>query len=261
MRRRSVRVRQAPHRAGRPIPPWCRPDPKPRWWSWPTRLPLKEEITGSNPVRGTSTAGGGPPCPDRRRARRRGGTQIRRTQCRREAWGCKSPRRHNASRPGGPPAFVPPGPGVDTPGRLWPHSQPQAEVMERGHASLRSWCPPGRASASLAFRTRLLGNGFTRLLRRRAPAARTGGGGGRHPEEALVGPADRQRGSGGTVDTPGREPGAHKGCAGPSPAFRTQQASGSSSSGEHPVWAREAPGAAPGSQTIGEWCNRQHVRL
>ena len=58
--------------------------------------------------------------------------------------------------------------------------------MERRHASLRSWCPPGRASASLAFRTRLLGNGFTRLLRRRVPAARTGGGGGRHPEEALV---------------------------------------------------------------------------
>ena len=65
----------------------------------------------------------------------------------------------------------------------------------------------------------------------------------------LWSPLDRQRGSGGTVDTPGREPGAHKGCAGPSPAFRTQQLSGSSSSGERPVWAREAPGAAPGSQT------------
>ena len=57
---------------------------------------------------------------------------------------------------------------------------------------------------------RWFGHNFTRLLRRRVPAARTGGGGGRHPEEALVGPSDRQRGSGGTVDTPGREPGAHK---------------------------------------------------
>ena len=31
---------------------------QPRWWSWPTRLPLKEEITGSNPVRGTATLAG-----------------------------------------------------------------------------------------------------------------------------------------------------------------------------------------------------------
>jgi hypothetical protein len=30
-----------------------------------------------------------------------------------------------------------------------------------------------------------------------------------------------QRGSGGTVDTPGREPGTPQGCAGPTPAFRT----------------------------------------
>jgi hypothetical protein len=128
MRRRSVRARQAPHRPGRPIPPWRRPDPKPRWWSWPTRLPFKEEITGSNPVRGTSTAGGDHSAPtggaladvvERRHALRLHLAPDRAPRCR-EAWGCKSPRRHNASRPGGPPAFVPPGPGVDTPGRLWP---------------------------------------------------------------------------------------------------------------------------------------------
>ena len=110
------------------------------------------------------------------------------------------------------------------------HRRPatHAEVVECRHASPRSWCPPGRASATLAFRTRSTTrcpSTVSRLLRRRVPAVRTGGGGGRHPEEALVGPADRQRGSGGTVDTPGREPGAHKGCAGPSPAFRTQQRS------------------------------------
>jgi hypothetical protein len=107
--------------AGPAHPPWRRPDPKPRWWSWPTRLPLKEEITGSNPVRGTSTAGGDHPAPTGGAPadvveRRHAGPK---TRCR-EAWGCKSPRRHNASRPGGPPAFVPPGPGVGTPGRLWP---------------------------------------------------------------------------------------------------------------------------------------------
>ena len=148
MRRRSVRARQAPHRPGRPIP-LGRPGPKPRWWSWPTRLPLKEEITGSNPVRGTSTAGGDHPVPTGGAPadvveRRHAGPK---TRCR-EAWGWKSPRRHNASRPGGPPAFVPPGPGVDTPGRLWPPPTgqaqgPQAEVMERRHASLRSWCLSG----------------------------------------------------------------------------------------------------------------------
>ena len=137
MRRRSVRVRQAPHRPGRPIPPWRRPDPKPRWWSWPTRLPLKEEITGSNPVRGTSTAGGDHPAPTGGAPadvveRRHAGPK---TRCR-EAWGCKSPRRHNASRPGGPPAFVPPGPGVDTPGRL------SADATAAGGSDGTQTCQP-----------------------------------------------------------------------------------------------------------------------
>jgi hypothetical protein len=100
---------------------------------WPTRLPLKEEITGSNPVRGTSTAGGDHPAPTGGAPadvveRRHAGPK---TRCR-EAWGCKSPRRHNASRPGGLPAFVPPGPGVGTPRRLW-SARPtgNAEVVER----------------------------------------------------------------------------------------------------------------------------------
>ena len=110
---------------------------QPRWWSWPTRLPLKEEITGSNPVRGTSTAGGDHPAPTGGALadvveRRHAGPK---TRCR-EAWGCKSPRRHNASRPGGPPAFVPPGPGVDTPGRL------SADATAAGGSDGTQTCQP-----------------------------------------------------------------------------------------------------------------------
>lgn len=53
MRRRSVRARQAPHRPGG-YPPMTPARPQAPLVEWPTRLPLKEEITGSIPVRGTA---------------------------------------------------------------------------------------------------------------------------------------------------------------------------------------------------------------
>ena len=135
---------------------------QPRWWSWPTRLPLKEEITGSNPVRGTSTAGGDQPGPDRRRARRRGGTQTRRTQNPvPQGVGVQVPPSAQRLPPRRAPGLCTAGSGGRHPGEaLRPTRRPQAEVMERRHASLRSWCPPGRASASLAFRTKAVRSQF-----------------------------------------------------------------------------------------------------
>lgn len=107
---------------------------QPRWWSWPTRLPLKEEITGSNPVRGTSRTQN--PVP------RGVGVQV--------------PPSAQRLPPRRAPGLCTAGSGGRHPGEALAGRRPQAEVMERRHASLRSWCPPGRASASLAFRTKVV---------------------------------------------------------------------------------------------------------
>ena len=105
---------------------------------------------------GYSTAGGDHPAPTGGAPadvveRRHAGPK---TRCR-EAWGCKSP---SAQRlpPRRAPGLCTAGSGGRHPGEALAGRRPQAEVMERRHASLRSWCPPGRASASLAFRTKVV---------------------------------------------------------------------------------------------------------
>ena len=99
----------------------------------------------------------GPPGPDRRRARRRGGTQTRRTQNPvPRGVGVQVPPSAQSLPPRRAPCLCTAGSGGRHPGEALAARRPQAEVMERRHASLRSWCPPGRASASLAFRTKVV---------------------------------------------------------------------------------------------------------
>ena len=231
----------------------------------------------------------GPPGPDRRRARRRGGTQTRRTQNPvPQGVGVQVPPSAQRLPPRRAPGPCTAGSGGRHPGEALAEERPQAEVMERRHASLRSWCPPGRASASLAFRTRLSGHNFTRLLRRRVPAARTGGGGGRHPEEALVArrPSTRkwwngrharsrawcpQRVCGSESRLPHAGNTSGRGSAWWSAGFGCRRSgvrlSPSRPSGSGAAWQRrvagghEVVGSIPACPTDGEWCNRQHVRL
>ena len=270
MRRRSVRVRQAPHRPGRPIPPWRRPDPKPLGGVGQHASPSRRR----SPVRTRYGVRAPPAATTRPRPAARPPTWWNADTLGGFTWPpIEQPgaaRRGGASPPVGttPPAPVGPRPLYRRVRGSTPRGGSGRATAASGSDGTQT-CQPQKLvpSGACECKSRLPHQGGS-VTGSRASCA------GAYPPlvpavagvgtpRRLWSPVDRQRGSGGTVDTPGREPGAHKGCAGPSPAFRTQQASGSSSSGEHPVWAREAPGAAPGSQTrrLGWTLDRTPVAL